>query len=153
MQQRTSVPPDSLADADSNAATPAALLRLMRELVELTGQQRADGLAVLELQFEEILTVTSLSTQQPAPFLSVALYLPRRPHTAAPALSAPPYAGGELLWDASEGRYVILERCAVETLGDERGVFDAILDAKDRAAAWLAELDAAAIGRGAAAAS
>jgi hypothetical protein len=51
-----------------------------------------------------------------------------------------------LLWDASEGRYVILHRIGIEHLVDERGLLDAILDAKDRATAWMAQASAEADG-------
>jgi hypothetical protein len=90
----------------------------MRELVELTGQGRADGPPVLELQFDDILTVTSLAAEAPQPF-------------------RPGYPGGEWLWDASEGRYIILHNIGIERLVDETGLLDAILAAKDQAAAWL----------------
>ncbi|MFS2008021.1 hypothetical protein ACEN9F_30880 [Duganella sp. CT11-25] len=111
----------------------------MRELVELTGQGRTDGPPVLELQFDDILTVTSLAAEAPQPFLCVSVYLPRRallPEAAAP-LSSPGYPGGEWLWDASEGRYIILHNIGIERLVDETGLLDAILAAKDQAAAWL----------------
>jgi hypothetical protein len=138
--------PVSLDKFDGSAAR---VLRFMRELVELTGQGRADDCAVVELQFDGVLTVTSLSVEEPAPFLCIAVYLPRResPLAAPPSLAGTTFADdSELLWDASEGRYVILHRIGIEHLVDERGLFDAILDAKDRAAAWMAQADADADG-------
>jgi hypothetical protein len=133
MRHHDYVPPEEFG------GSAAAVLQCMRELVALTGQGRADGAPVLELQFDDILTVTSLSPKEPQPFLCVSVYLPRRAlvAAAAPPLAVPGYPGGEWLWDASEGRYIILHNIGIEQLVDETGLLDAIMTAKDKAAAWL----------------
>jgi hypothetical protein len=133
MQQHDYDPPEQFG------GSTAAVLRCMRELVELTGQDRTDGPPVLELQFDDIVTLTSLAADAPQPFLCVSVYLPRRTLApcAAPPLATPAYPGGEWLWDASEGRYIVLHNIDIRQLADEPGLLDAILAAKDRAGAWL----------------
>lgn len=133
MQQHNYAPPEEFG------GSVAAVLRCMRELVALTGQSQGDGPPVLELQFDDVLTTTSLAAEAPHPFLCVSVHLPRRElaAAAAPPLAGPGYAGGEWLWDASEGRYIILHNIGIEQLVDETGLLDAILTAKDRAWAWL----------------
>ncbi|MET3133318.1 hypothetical protein AAKU55_003608 [Oxalobacteraceae bacterium GrIS 1.11] len=141
MQQQATV------SSDKFDGSPAHILRFMRELVELTGQGTAGDCPVLELQFDEVVTKTSLHVGQAAPFLCIAVYLPRR--TLAPSVT-PSLAGtifadkSELLWDAGDGRYVILHKIGIDCLPDERSLFDAILDAKDRAVAWQASVGATA---------
>ncbi|RSZ61080.1 hypothetical protein HF313_16555 [Massilia atriviolacea] len=133
MQQHDYVPPEAFA------GSAAAVLRCLRELVALTGLGSADGPPVLELQFDDIVTLTSLAADAPQPYLCVSVYLPRRalaPSAAAP-LASPGYPGGEWLWDASEGRYIILHDIGIEQLADETSLLDAILAAKDKASAWL----------------
>jgi hypothetical protein len=136
MQQHDYVPPAEFG------GSAAAVLRCLRELVELTGQDSAGGPPVLELQFDEIVTLTSLAADAPQPFLCVSVYLPRRAlvAAAAPPLASPGYAGGEWLWDASEGRYIVLHNIGIEQLADETALLDAILAAKDRAGAWLSSV-------------
>ncbi|MFB9241738.1 hypothetical protein IV454_18865 [Massilia antarctica] len=133
MQQHDYVPPEAFG------GSAAAVLRCLRELVELTGQDSAGGPPVLELRFDDIVTLTSLAADAPQPFLCVSVYLPRRalvPAAAAP-LACPGYPGGEWLWDASEGRYIILHHIGIEQLVDETDLLDTILAAKDKACAWL----------------
>ncbi len=133
MQQHDYDPPEQFGGSAS------AVLRCLRELVALTGQDRTDAPPVLELQFGDILTLTSLAFDAPQPFLCVSVYLPRCAlvAAAAPPLASPAYPGGEWLWDASEGRYIILHSIEIGQLADEPGLLDAILAAKDRAGAWL----------------
>ncbi|NHZ32674.1 hypothetical protein [Massilia rubra] len=133
MQQHDYVPPEEFG------GSAAAVLRCLRELVELTGQQSTGGPPVLELQFDEIVTLTSLAADAAQPFLCVSVYLPRRTlaAAAAPPLASPGYPGGEWLWDASEGRYIILHNIGIGQLADETSLLDAIMDARDKAGAWL----------------
>jgi hypothetical protein len=136
---------DTAADAEFDGS-PGAVLRFMREMAGLTGEGQSGASPVLELQFDRVLTMTSLSVTPPAPALCISVHLPRDPDLpgAAPGRDALTLEdGGELLWDAGEGRYVILHRIPIAGLTDERALFDAVLDAKDRALAWLAESGAA----------
>jgi hypothetical protein len=133
MQQHDFVPPEAFG------GSAAAVLRSLRELAELSGQDSSGMPPVLELQFDDIVTVTALVADSAQPFLCVSVYLPRRalvPGAETPPASSP-YAGAEWLWDASEGRYIILHNIGIDQLVDEPGMLDAIMDAKDRAAAWL----------------
>lgn len=130
--------PVSLTQFDGS---PGAILSFMREMVELTGQGSAGVAPVLELQFDHVVTFTSLNTASPRPALCIVVHLPRDPawRYASPAHQmALLSSGGELLWDAGEGRYVMLETVSIDQLPDECSLFDAVLDAKDRALEWLA---------------
>lgn len=130
--------PDSLTQFDG---TPGAILSFMREMVELTGQGRAGMTPVLELQFDHVVTFTSLNAEPPRPELCIVVHLPRDAGSqyVSPLHQVVPLAaGGELLWDAGEGRYVMLETVSIDRLTDECSLFDAVLDAKDRALDWLA---------------
>ncbi len=118
--------------------SPQAILRFLRELVDMTGDVAAGASPVLRLQFGDVDTVTSLAGS-PQPFLCIAVHLPRRPgDVPAPPPGARPDDDCTFLWDAGEGRYMMLRKVGIAQLPDERSVFDAILEAKDRACGWFA---------------
>lgn len=130
---------DSFANADFDGS-PGAILQFMREMVELTGQGEGGDNPLLELQFDDVITITSVSIAEPQPAVCIVVYLPRDPAQpgAVPCSGLPALAhGGELLWDAGEGRYTMLYKVPINRLPDERSLFDAVLDAKDQALAWM----------------
>ena len=118
------------------------IIALLRELIELTGQQAA-GVPVLELQFGDILTRTALHALDRNVLLITAI-LPTcsdRGPVCVPAGAYPAPRGQdmEFLWHADEGRYVGLRMVPVVSLPDERSVMDAILETADEASAWMEE--------------
>ena len=122
------------------------LNRFLQDLVEMTGQsEEMHDVPVLELQFGDIATVTSVSTVGIYPCLSVTALLPRQKQSEYRPLSSAPISMPdallrqyEFLWHADDGRYVVVRRVAIEDLTDERSVMDAILDTSDQAAKWFA---------------
>lgn len=136
---------DSLDPSGALDGTIAGLNRFLRELVEITGQN--DGVhavPVLELQFGDILTTTSLSTADGAACLSITALLPRQAQADSSLLSSAQSAvpsgvapGCEFLWHADEGRHVVVRKIPIAELPDERSVMDAIMDTSDQAAAWF----------------
>ncbi|WP_211474769.1 hypothetical protein [Collimonas humicola] len=134
--------PDHAGALDGSVA---GMRRFLYELVEMTAQGAAsDATPLLELQFGDVLTVTSLSTAHGAACLEVTAFLPRQqqagyfPQSSLPA-AAGPAAGSdcEFLWHADEGRYVAVRKIALADLPDERSVMDAIMDTSDLAVMWL----------------
>lgn len=114
-----------------------AMLRCLSQLSACVAADRP-SLPILELQFGDIVTVTTLSQTDHAPHLVIAVLLPRTP--------MPQFCDsydahwGDLLWDADEGRHVVLRSLALSALPDERSVLDAIMDSKDAASGWLRRL-------------
>src|SRR6478736_5356057 len=108
--------------------------RVLSELVELAGQGNQEYTGpMLELQFDDILTRTSFIEDGEIPLLSIAAFLPRTTRPLEEVSLKPE----KMLWDAGEGKYVMLRHVPAAVLGDERGVMDAILDTYDQAKAWL----------------
>lgn len=132
--------PDNTNALDGSAAD---VKRFLRELAELIGQDPQSHIApVVELQFGDVFTATSLSVAEGAACLSITALLPRdeqldySPHSPATSAIVP---NGECLWHADEGRYVVVRKMPIAELPDERSVMDTILDTADLAAAWFAE--------------
>lgn len=118
----------------------ARLTRLLRELIELTGEE-AGAVPVLELQLEDIVTRSS-ALAAGGDCLLVTAWLPPCGGDGyvppAGAAAAPPVAWEmEYLWHADEGRHIAMRRVPVKELPDERSVMDAILTTWDLAAEWL----------------
>ena len=113
---------------------------LLRELIEMTGND-AGGVPVLELQFGNILTRTTLHALDRNALLITAI-LPTcsdRGPVCLPAGAYPALHGQdmEFLWHADDGRYIGLRMVPIGSLPDERSVMDAILEAADQASAWM----------------
>lgn len=137
--------------SDQTGSPETEINRFLKELVELAGQGDYAHMPVLELQFGDVLTRTSLSLSGDVPCLSIVALLPQddrlnylsrltRPLVSSNASSHET----ELLWHADEGRYVVT--CSIPTveLPDDRSVLDAILDTSDQARAWFAAVCACA---------
>lgn len=96
---------------------------------------------MLELQFENILTKTSLAEgSDGASRLSIAAFLPRSDHpdyATRPPEDASSFETKTFLWDADEGRHVMLRYVPLDAVQDERHLMDAILETFDEAKAWL----------------
>jgi hypothetical protein len=122
----------------------AAMDRLLRELAEITAQDDSDHAApVLELQFGDIATRTTLLNNAGMQCLSIIALLPRsgrvnystRTHTLLSDVITPA-EDMELLWHADEGRYILLRHMPISDFADDISVLDAILDTADRSRAW-----------------
>lgn len=128
------------AEFDGSAG---AILQFVREMSVLSGQGDGGDHPVLELRFDDVVTVTSVSVALPLPAVCIVVHLPCSPELpgAMPSGGLPaPANGGELLWSASEGCYMMLFKVPITRLPDERSLFDAVLDAKDHALAWLEKM-------------
>jgi hypothetical protein len=140
-------PSDTTGALDGSAE---GMHRFLQELVELTGQSiGANDVPVLELQFGEVATMTSLSANVNAPCLSITALLPRQSqpeYQPLPSVTietlAPLSDEYEILWHADEGRYVVIRRIPIGELKDERSVMDAILDTSDHTTRWFAQVRA-----------
>lgn len=128
--------------------TVDSVFRLLQELVLLAGQENArHALPVLELQFGDVLTISSLLEVDGLAYLSVTANLPKlvihkclpqaELHSLTPTTLA---CDGELLWHADQGRYVLLRQISLHSLADDIAVMDAIMDSSDQAAAWYVQL-------------
>ena len=129
---------------DTVDGTVAGLKGFLRTLVELTGQYDAARTApVLELQFSDIVTVTSVVEGNCGGCLSVTAFLPcarngstsQQSRLCSPKTSASKHQA-EILWDVDEGRYVFVREIPVGQLCDERDVMDAVLTTSELATAW-----------------
>lgn len=135
---------DDNAD-QANEPPVSRINRLLRELMELSGQQAADA-PVLELLIGEVLTRTSIAPEVADRCLSITALLPKseQPHyvprffSPAAADACPPSA--EFLWHADEGRYIVVRKVPVAGLRDERGIMDAILATADIARDYFAAI-------------
>ena len=112
----------------------AQLVHLLRELVEMTGEDTG-SVPVLELQFGDILTRTTVQSSG-GNYLLITARLPRCDDTGYVAQQEE--QGMEYLWHADEGCHIAVRRVPVAELPDERSVMDAILATSDQAAAWFA---------------
>lgn len=109
----------------------AAFLRQMIELVD----QEVGAIPVLELQFGDIFTRTSVETGENG-YLLVTALLPKCDKSRyASVTPASLRDDTEFLWHSDKGRYIVMRRIAVQDLPDERSVMDAILTASDDALA------------------
>lgn len=121
----------------------AQVTRLLRELVEMTGEHAQD-VPVLELQLGDILTRTTLLAAD-GNYLLITAFMPKirtagYVSQASEAVSLQAAEGIEYLWHADEGRHMGVRKVPLKDLPDERSVMDAILTTSDMAAAWFASL-------------
>lgn len=139
------MPQDPTTESGALDGSVAQLIRLLRELVELTGEEAGD-VPMLELQFGEILTRTTVQASGGNYLVITAMlppcgdegYGPGYISQAGEAVSRQAAQGMEYLWHADEGRHIGVRRVPLAELHDERGVMDAILTTSDLAAAWFA---------------
>lgn len=129
--------------------TVVRMQRFLAELVEFSGQTENDyGAPVIELQFGDVMTITSLLLDVPGPSLSITTLLPCQEEAGFFDMSycwnffsdTTLTMQSELLWHADKGHYVMLRQIPILDLLDERSVMDAILDASSDAANWLASV-------------
>lgn len=124
-----------------------AVQRLLREMVELSGQQ-TDGAPMMELLIGDILTRTALASGGGEHWLSITALLqlgeqpgysqrPQAPDGADRRLTTV-----DFLWHADEGRYIVVRRVPLKELRDERDVMDAILATADMARGYFAAASA-----------
>lgn len=119
----------------------AGMKRFLRDLVELAGQvDCTHAMPVLELEFGDVLTRTTVSTDEAIPCLSIIALLPRSEQlNYQPSGVIQPAPGkAEFFWHADDGRYVVIRNIPVADLPDEPSVMDAIMDTSDEAKAWFA---------------
>jgi hypothetical protein len=129
----------SIADGTLDGSI-GQLTRFLRELIEMTGQE-AGAVPVLELQFGEILTTTTIQTDDGNCLLITALLPKCRPSPYLSQAAASHFLQNaddiHYLWHADEGRYIGLRRIQISGLNDERSVMDAIMATADQAANWF----------------
>jgi len=123
-----------------------AMRKCLESLAKLTCQNMDEYSApILEFQFGEITTATSLLTSGKGEYLSITALLPRPigdalKSTAHLSMSAAIEGDRNILWHADKGCYVIVRELPVSAFLDERSVLDAIADTADEAAAWQASI-------------
>jgi hypothetical protein len=120
---------------------------MLLELAELADQKPDPARPVLELLFDDILTRTSIQDDGETTLLAITAFLPRserRLHEETAMQMALDPASTCLLWDADEGRYVLLAQVPAINLPDDRSLMDAILDTFEKAQALLDEPELAA---------
>jgi hypothetical protein len=131
---------DPAAASGALDGSVAQVTRLLRELIEMTGEPAQD-VPVLELQLGEILTRTTVQEADGSYLLITALLPPCRADgyiaQASTAVSMQAAQGIEYLWHADEGRHIGVRRVPIAGLADERSLMDAILATSDQAAAWF----------------
>lgn len=118
--------------------------RLLRELAEITAQDDNDHAApILELQFGDISTKTTLLNNNGMQCLSIIALLPRSGRVNYSSPTHTPLSdviataeNMELLWHADEGRYILLRHMPISGFTDDISVLDAILDTADRSRSW-----------------
>lgn len=128
--------------------TPGSAYQLLTDLVALAGQENTTHTSpVLELQFGEVLTKTSLIKFDGLDYLSITAILPEQP--AFEYLSASDLqrirsqdcgTDNELLWHADQGQYVLMRKISLTAFADDTALMDAIMDSADQASAWHARL-------------
>jgi hypothetical protein len=132
------LPQDPTIASSALDGSVVQLTRLLRELVELTGEE-AGPVPTLELQFGDILTRTTVQASDGGCLLITAM-LPKCDEPGYVALAGASASEIEYLWHADEGCHVGVRRVPVRELPDERSVMDAIMATSDQAAAWFADL-------------
>ncbi|MFC7516077.1 hypothetical protein ACFQUU_13765 [Herbaspirillum sp. GCM10030257] len=144
-QTKTKIVQPEISDAaDALDGSAGGMNRLLQDLVELAGQADQTHFApVLELRFGDVNTRTTVVINGEVQCLSITVLLPRSEQPeygvrlpgqfAASQSRAGEY---EFLWHADEGCYVVVRNIPVNTLADEAGVLDAILDTSEFAKAW-----------------
>ena len=117
----------------------------LKEMVSLAGQgdNNPETVPVLELQFGDIRTRTTISLKAEAPAMSITALLPRDERLVYSESSLSDATLGEqqmmdtaCLWHADEGRYAMARNVPLRQLQQEWDVFDAILDTADQAEQW-----------------
>jgi len=139
-RQASMLQDDTLDDTGALDGSVTAMCRFLEQMAALADEPGdGSGAPLLKLLFGDIDTVTSISAGGGVPCLSITALMPRR---AVPdplqAVRSPAPHDSEILWDAGEGRYVMVRRTPVAQFADERSVLDAILNAADDAKAWFA---------------
>lgn len=130
----------------------SCMKRLLQELVELAGQdEHMESTPVLELQFGDVLTRTTVSVNRGVQCLSVVAELPKTEKLNALSppsrlLDSSPISDSEveLLWHANEGHYVVVSNTPISELPEDVSVLDAILDTSEQARAWFSVVSACA---------
>jgi hypothetical protein len=139
-------PPKCTEQAEGLDGSAASMHRLLGELVSLAGQADESHTApVLELQFGDLITRTSIRQRDDVDYVVVVVELPKLDNAAlmtgassASGIFQADEGDAEMLWHAEKGRHVVVRHIPVAVFPDEASVFDAIMDSADRVSAWLA---------------
>jgi hypothetical protein len=146
------LPQHSLDTNGKLDGTAEGMKRLLEELVELAGQNdQSQSSPVLELQFGDVLTKTTLSVRRGVQCLSVRALLPRIEEShfmsrSSRLLASTPASESEteLRWHAGEGRYVVDCNTPISELPRDASVLDTIIDTSEQARAWFSVVGACA---------
>jgi hypothetical protein len=133
---------DTTGALDGSAAD---MQRLLQELADLIGQDDdIDTAPVLELQFGDVLTKTTMSVRHGVECLSVTALLPMTENLngkcrQSRVLATSGASEGEirLVWHEDEERYVVVCTTPISALSREVSVLDTILDTSEQARAWF----------------
>lgn len=133
--------------------TDECVVRMQHFLAEIAEFGGQAGAPLIELQFGDVATVTSLLLEAPGPSLSITAHLPRQEEFSFFDMShcwiffsdTALTACSELLWHADSGHYVVIRQIPVLDLPDERSVLDAIMDTSTDAASWLSRISGQAV--------
>lgn len=139
MKKNASMEDDQIEPTGELNGCVTQVARFLRELIEMTGQDAATThSAILELQFGEILTKTSIQSDEKN-YLLIMAFLPKCRRSQFMPRSGDTHAQGDLefFWHADEGRHIGVRRIPVAELEDERSVMDAILSTSEQASAWF----------------
>lgn len=123
-----------------------AMHQCLETLAELTCQDmNQNTVPVIEFQFGDIVTMTSLLRVGNRGYLSITALLPRLPDdlpqsTSQLTTSTVTENTHGILWHADKGCYVITRKLPVSSFADERAVLDAIADTADDATALQASM-------------
>lgn len=120
------------------------MARLLRELVQITTQAESTSEPpMLELQFGDIVTSTTLLANDDMQCLVIIAQLPRSGHSIRSRGCQPSWSSSlspplelELAWHADKGCYLALKQMAISEFTDEASVLDDILDTADRSRNW-----------------
>ena len=124
----------------------AGLNAVLLDLVAIVGQDNNSHTApILEIQFGDICTLTSAQEIQGNAFLSVAVLLPRHDKADCSSVGAMKYStllgkdgDWECLWHADKGHHVLVHNIAINSISDECGIMDAIIESAEQATLWFA---------------
>ena len=121
----------------------------LKEMVSLTGQNsnNLDAAPVLELQFGDVRTFTTVLSKAEVPVLFITAFLPRDERLfyselflSNAALGMEKMQDTACMWHVDEGGYAMIRKVPLRLLHNEPSVFDAILDTADQAEQWYALL-------------
>jgi hypothetical protein len=111
-----------------------ALAQFILHMNELVDSENASD-SVLELQFGDILTRSSVDLHDNGYLVVTALFPPSRRFPCIPPPGKRFHEGVNFLWYSDEGRHILVHRIPAVDLPTERSVLDAVLSTSDAAQA------------------